>query len=79
MDKQSKNILKNLYESYLVDTNMAISSEDLIEKLNIDYNTLNIKIDELESGRYLIKEDETFDGPEIKITQKGIRLVKSWE
>lgn len=77
MDKQSKNILKKLYESYLEDPDMAVSSENLIE--NIDFKTLTIRIHELESGGYLIKEVQTFDGSEIKITYKGIRLVKSWE
>ena len=56
---------------------MAVSSQDLIK--NIDFETLSIKINELESCRFLIKEFQTFDGSEIKITQKGIKLVKSWK
>ncbi len=77
MDKNSENILIELYESYLKDPNMAVSSQDLIK--NIDFETLSIKINELESCRFLIKEFQTFDGSEIKITQKGIKLVKSWK
>jgi len=76
MDKKSKIILKKLYESYLEDANMAVSSQNLID---MDSNALTIKINELKSGRYLITDGATFDGDEIKITPKGIRLVKSWE
>ena len=75
---KKKKILKILYISKEENPkNPVVSTEDLEEKLNMEYNELESYIRDLKWRGYIEYDGpETFDGQDIRLSSKGEKNVK---
>ena len=76
MDIVHKQLLKTLYELDLDNPRDFVNSEVLTGKLKVDDTELRINSLYLREKGYIKCGKTTFDDFELKITQKGIELVK---
>jgi Mn-dependent DtxR family transcriptional regulator len=76
-ENKKKKILKALYNAKKENPeNPVVSTEELEEKLNIDYDELVSYIRDLKWRGYIkYDEPETFDGQDIMLTSKGEKNV----
>jgi Mn-dependent DtxR family transcriptional regulator len=76
-ENKKKKILKMLYNAKKENPeNPVVSTKDLEEKLNIEYDELESYIRDLKWRGYITYDGpETFDGQDIKLTPKGEKNV----